>query len=161
MRIRNAIHHSTARAATAGFTLIEIMVVVIIIGLLAGIVGVAVFNQVGEGRQNAARAQIKTFESALDMYRLDCHVYPETEQGLKALIQKPASGRECRRYKQSGYLKADQIPLDPWDNPYVYQKPGPNGEQYWIASYGRDGIPGGEGEDKDIASSDVSGQDDQ
>ncbi|MCB0219075.1 MAG: type II secretion system major pseudopilin GspG [Chrysiogenetes bacterium] len=157
MKLKNRIHNSAARnASRAGFSLVEIMVVVVIIGLLASIVGVAVFNQVDEGRQNTARAQIRTFQSALDMYRLDCHRYPTTDQGLKTLVTEP-SGKGCRRYKKSGYVAGGQIPLDPWDQPYVYQSPGPNGEPYWIASYGADGQSGGEESDKDITSADAFG----
>lgn len=158
MKLNTRIKRSVARAGSrAGFSLVEIMVVVVIIGLLASIVGVAVFNQVDEGRQNTARAQIRTFQSALDMYRLDCHRYPTTEQGLKALVTEP-SGKGCRRYKKTGYVSGGKIPLDPWDSPYVYQSPGPNGEPYWIASYGADAQPGGEESDQDITSADTYGE---
>ncbi len=143
------------RGAERGFTLIEIMVVVIIIGMLASLVGVYVFDQVVQARQDTARTQIKNFESALDLYRLDCHRYPDTEMGLKALIPPgPAGGAGCKRYKQMGYLAGGKIPADPWDNEYAYQSPGPGGEPYWLASYGRDGVAGGEGEDMDITTND-------
>lgn len=141
-------------ASRAGFSLVEIMVVVVIIGLLASIVGVAVFGQVDEGRQNAARAQIKTFQSALDMYKLDCFKYPPSEQGLKVLVDENA-GKGCKRYKKGGYLQKGQIPLDPWDNPYEYKSPGPGGEPYVIISYGADQQSGGEDADADISSADV------
>lgn len=157
MKISAAIKNNAAkRAVEAGFSLIEIMAVVVIIGLLAGLVGVAIFGQVDQGRQDTARAQIRTFEAALDLYKLDCHRYPTTEQGLKTLIQEPG-GQGCKRYKKDGYLSGGKIPLDPWENDYVYQSPGPNGERFWIASYGADQASGGDDADKDITSNDSSG----
>ncbi len=154
MRIHKMLSGPATRGAQAGFSLIEIMVVVIIIGLLASIVGVSVFDQLAEGRRNAAQTQIKNFQNALDMYRLDCHRYPATEPGLKVLVA-GGGGESCKNYKKNGYLAGGKVPLDPWDSPYVYQKPGPKGEEYWIASYGRDGQAGGEGEDADITSNDA------
>ncbi len=140
------------RMAQAGFSLIEIMVVVIIIGLLASLVGVAVFNRLADARKETAKSQIKGFQTALDLYRLDCFVYPDSASGLKALAGM-APGN-CRNYKKGGYLSSRSVPRDPWKNEYVYQSPGPNGEPYIIYSYGSDGQPGGTDEAGDISSSD-------
>ena len=129
-----------------GFTLIELLVVVVIIGLLAGFVAPRYFSQVGKSEINVARAQIDALEKALDQYRLDTGRYPNTEQGLKALVERPAS-----EAKWAGpYLRKD-VPLDPWGKPYVYKIPGEKSE-YELLSYGRDGQPGGSGENADIGS---------
>jgi general secretion pathway protein G len=127
-----------------GFTLIELLVVVVIIGLLAGIVAPRYFGQVGKSEVNVARAQIDALEKALDQYRLDIGRYPNTELGLKALVERPAS-----ELKWSGpYLRKD-VPLDPWGKPYVYKLPGEKGE-FDLLSYGKDGQPGGTGENADL-----------
>ena len=155
MNIRAKIRNQAARnAARAGFSLVEIMVVVVIIGLLASIVGVAVFNEMDKGKQNAARAQMRSLQTALDLYRLDCGSYPTTDQGLEVLVSATA-GKTCRRYKESGYLQERKVPADPWDNKYQYVRPGPNGEPYIITSFGADGQSGGDGADADIATNDV------
>ncbi len=143
---------SRRRRMQAGFSLIEIMVVVIIVGLLASLVGVAVFGRLADARQDSARTQIKGFQTALDLYRLDCFTYPDSSTGLKALTGE-ASGN-CKNYKRGGYLNARTVPKDPWKNDYTYQAPGPGGEPYIIISYGSDGQAGGEGEAADITSSD-------
>lgn len=128
-----------------GFTLLELLVVVAIIGLLAGYVGPKYFGQLGKAEVKAARAQISALEKALDHYRLDTGHYPTTEQGLVVLIKKPAGESS----KWAGpYLQKD-IPLDPWGKPYAYKSPGEHGE-FDLLSYGRDGRPGGSGEDADI-----------
>ncbi len=134
------------RQRERGFTLIEIMVVVIIIGLLAALVGPKLFGKVSTARQNAAKAQIELFGTALDTFRLDVGRYPTTEEGLKALREKP-SGVEGW---QGTYLPKE-IPLDPWSNAYVYKCPGEHGE-YDLISYGLDRVEGGEGENQDIVS---------
>jgi general secretion pathway protein G len=129
-----------------GFTLIELLVVVVIIGLLAGFVAPRYFSQVGKSEVNAARAQIDALEKALDQYRLDIGRYPSAEQGLKALVDRPAS-----EPKWAGpYLRKD-VPLDPWGKPYLYKTPGERWE-YELISYGRDGQPGGSGDNADITS---------
>jgi len=127
-----------------GFTLLELLVVVVIIGLLAGIVAPRYFGQVGKSEVNVARAQLDALEKALDQYRLDVGRYPSTELGLKALVERPAS-----EPKWSGpYLRKD-VPPDPWGKPYVYKLPGEKGE-FDLLSYGKDGQPGGTGENADL-----------
>lgn len=127
-----------------GFTLLELLVVVVIIGLLAGYVAPKYFSQVDRSEVQVARAQIDAFERALDLYRLDVKRYPTTEQGLRALTDAPAGDAGWK----GPYLKK-AVPADPWGRPYVYRAPGPRGE-FQILSHGRDGKPGGSGEDADI-----------
>lgn len=128
-----------------GFTLLELLVVVVIIGLLAGYVGPRYFEQVGRSETKVAKAQIDAFEKALEQYRLDVGRFPATEAGLAALNQAPAGEARWR----GPYLKKD-VPRDPWGQPYQYRQPGERGE-YEIRSYGRDGKPGGAGDDADIS----------
>jgi general secretion pathway protein G len=130
-----------------GFTLIELMVVMIILGLLAALVAPKMFGRVGQAKQKAAAAQIELFGTALDSFRLDVGRYPTTSEGLEALIVRP-SGVESWN---GPYLKKQEIPLDPWGHPYHYESPGSHGD-YDLYSYGRDGVEGGEGEDADIVS---------
>ena len=132
------------RSSSRGFTLLELLVVIVIIGLLAGYVAPRYFSQVGKSEVQIARAQIDSLEKALDQYRLDISRYPSTEQGLDALTTKPAN--EARW--QGPYLKRS-VPADPWGRPYVYRAPGTKGE-FELISYWRDGKPGGAGEDADI-----------
>ena len=128
-----------------GFTLVELLVVMVIIGLLAALVAPRLFPKLGKGKQAAAKAQIELLGQALDQYRLDVGSYPSTQEGLQALMTNP--GVE----KWDGpYLKKN-LPMDPWGHPYVFQSPGTHGE-YDLYSYGRDGKAGGEGEDKDVFS---------
>lgn len=131
-------------AGSRGFTLLELLVVVVIIGLLAGFVAPRYFGQVGKSEVSVARAQLDALEKALDQYRLDIGRYPDSELGLKALVQKPAA-----EPKWAGpYLRKD-VPLDPWGKPYVYRIPGEKHE-FDLISYGRDGQPGGTGENADL-----------
>jgi general secretion pathway protein G len=135
----------------AAFTLIEIMAVVLIIGLLASIVGVQVISQIDRARVGTAKTQIKQLESAFAFYHMDNGRYPTTEQGLAALIEKPASAPEPRNYRAGGYLQGGAVPLDPWGQPFQYQSPGthnPGGFDLW--SLGADGAPGGNDSDSDI-----------
>ena len=127
-----------------GFTLLELLVVMVIIGLLASFVGPRYFSQVGKSEVKAARAQIDALEKALDQYRLDTGHYPTMEHGLGALIARPAN-----ELKWDGPYLRKAVPLDPWGNAYVYRFPGQHSE-YDLVSYGKDGQPGGEGEAGDI-----------
>jgi general secretion pathway protein G len=129
-----------------GFTLIEIMVVVIIIGILAAIVAPNVIGRVDDAQITKAHAEISNIESALKFYRLDNFAYPTTEQGLESLVTKP-SDPNIKNWNAGGYL--DRLPKDPWGNTYLYLNPGNNGE-IDIYTLGRDGRPGGEGPDGDI-----------
>jgi len=131
----------------AGFTLIELMVVIIILGLLAALVVPRMFGRVGQAKQKAASAQIELFGTALDSFRLDAGRYPTTAEGLEALLTRPSGVEEWN----GPYLKKSEVPLDPWGKPYHYESPGNHGE-YDLYSYGRDAVEGGEGEDKDIVS---------
>jgi len=133
-------------AITRGFTLLELLVVMVIIGLLAGIVAPQYFAQIGKSNAKVARAQIESFGQALDQYRLDVGQYPSSEQGLLALRNAP---QQAARW-QGPYLKRD-VPEDPWGRAYVYKRPGQHGE-YDLVSLGADGQPGGEGEAADVVS---------
>ena len=127
-----------------GFTLLELLVVMVIIGLLAAYVGPKYFSQVGKSEVKTARAQIVGFEKALQQYRLDVGTLPSTEQGLQALLAKPSSVN-----KWDGPYLEKALPADPWGNAYIYVAPGEHGE-FDISSTGRDGRPGGDGLDADI-----------
>jgi general secretion pathway protein G len=129
-----------------GFTLLELLVVMVIIGLLAGYVGPKFFGQIGKSEVKAARAQIDALQKSLDQYRLDVGHYPSTEQGLAALFTKPGD-----EPKWAGPYLAKAVPKDPWGHDYQYRSPGEHGE-YDLLSYGRDGRPGGQGEDDDLTS---------
>jgi general secretion pathway protein G len=136
---------------SAGFTLIEIMAVVLIIGLLGGIVGVVIFGQVDSARVTTARTQMKQIESALEFYRLDNGRYPTTEQGLRALIEKPGTTPEPRRWRPEGYLQGGAVPADPWGEPFLYEQPGTqNARSFDLWSLGADASPGGEDVNADI-----------
>ena len=140
-------HHLRQR----GFTLIEIMVVVIIIGILAAIVAPNVIGRVDDAQITKAKAEISNIENAMKFYRLDNFAYPSTEQGLDALVTKPADPN-VKNWKSGGYL--DRLPEDPWGNPYIYLSPG-NNREIDIYTLGRDGQPGGEGIDADIGNWDL------
>ncbi|MEB0010542.1 type II secretion system major pseudopilin GspG [Glaciimonas sp. Gout2] len=135
-----------------GFTLIEIMVVVVIMGILAALVVPKLMGRTDDARVMAARSDIATLMSSLKLYKLDNQRYPTTEQGLQALITKPTSGPVANGWKTNGYI--DKLPKDPWGNPYQYLSPGIKGE-IDVFSYGADGHPGGEGNDADIGSWDL------
>ncbi|WP_018954741.1 type II secretion system major pseudopilin GspG [Thioalkalivibrio sulfidiphilus] len=130
-----------------GFTLIEVMVVVVILGILAAIVVPRIMDRPDEARIAKARNDIRTLEQALNLYRLDNFRYPTTEQGLRALVERPTTSPEPRNWRAGGYL--DRLPMDPWGNPYEYAHPGRHGE-IDIYSLGADGRPGGDGADADI-----------
>lgn len=128
-----------------GFTLVELLVVMVIVGLLVALVGPKVFPKLGKGKQAATRAQIELLGQSLDHFRLDVGRYPTTQEGLGALVTNPGG-----QNWEGPYLKKG-LPNDPWGKPYQYQSPGSHGE-YDLYSFGRDGAAGGEGEDKDINS---------
>ncbi len=132
-----------------GFTLIELMVVIIILGILVGYVGVRIMGKPEEARRTKARVQMETLETALKLYKLDNAIYPSTEQGLQALVEPPAVGVLPKAWREGGYLEKAKVPKDPWGNDYVYLSPGIHGD-FDLISYGRDGEPGGEDEDADI-----------
>jgi len=135
-----------SRQRQRGFTLIEIMVVVIILGILAAIVAPNVIGRIDDAQITRVQQDLRGIENALKFYRLDNFAYPTSEQGLQALVTKPADPN-IRNWKPGGYL--DRLPKDPWGNEYQYLSPGQNGE-IDIFTYGRDGRPGGEGIDADI-----------
>ncbi|HEX6298772.1 MAG TPA: type II secretion system major pseudopilin GspG, partial [Burkholderiales bacterium] len=130
----------------AGFTLLELLVVVVIIGVLTGFVAPRFFGQVGKSEVNTAKAQIDALGKALDQYRLDTGQYPSNELGLKALVERPPS-----EPKWNGPYLRKSVPLDPWGRPYVYRSPGAKGVDFDIISYGKDGQPGGSSEAADIS----------
>jgi general secretion pathway protein G len=131
--------------AVSGFTLLELLVVMVIIGLLAGYVGPKYFAQVGKSEIKVAKAQLVALDKALDQYRLDTGHYPSTEQGLAALNAKPTDEAKW----DGPYLKK-AVPMDPWGNPYIYKIPSEHGGEFDLYSYGKDGRPGGDGEAADI-----------
>lgn len=135
------------RKGAAGFTLIELMVVVVIIGVLAALVGPAVMKQADKSKVEAAKTQITHFKTALSMYKLEGNSYPTTSQGLEALIHNDLGEQ---------FLEQDSVPLDPWGNPYIYISPGAEGHDFEIICYGADGAKGGAGLDADILSYDLA-----
>ena len=124
----------------SGFTLVELLIVIVIIGLLGSLVAPQMFSKIGSSKQSTAKAQMQMFETALDTYYLDVGNYPKSLDSLKASTERGWDGP---------YIKKD-VPLDPWGNPYSLTVPGPSGENYVITSYGKDGQQGGEGENQDI-----------
>ncbi|MBB5370303.1 MULTISPECIES: type II secretion system major pseudopilin GspG [unclassified Janthinobacterium] len=147
--MQNAAHRSIRQRFARGFTLIEIMVVVVIMGILASLVVPKLIARTGESKVAAAKVDMATIMQALKLYRLDNQRYPTTEQGLHALVEKPTSGPAANGWKAGGYL--EKMPKDPWGNPYQYLSPGLKGEVD-IISLGADGQPGGTGDDADIGS---------
>jgi len=133
-----------AKQAQSGITLVEMLVVLAIIGLLAGLVGPAVLNQLGGAKTKTAAVQIKDFEQSLEMFKLDVGRFPTTQEGLKSLVTKPTAVNGWN----GPYLKSG-LPQDPWNRDYMYKSPGEKSEVD-IYSYGQDGAPGGEGENSDV-----------
>jgi len=134
-----------------GFTLIELMVVIVILGILAGLIIPRIMGRPEEARRMKARVQMESIETALRLYKLDNGIYPSTEQGLQALIEAPTVGDLPRAWRKGGYLEKGQVPKDPWGYEYVYLSPGLHGD-YDLVSYGADGQPGGEDQNKDVNS---------
>ena len=135
-----------ARAAEAGFTLVELLVVLTIISLILGLVGPRVLGYLGESRVKAAKLQIENFGSALDLFTIDAGRYPTTSEGLEALVQRPTTVQAWN----GPYLKGGKVPLDPWGNPYQYRSPVER-TQYEILSFGSDGREGGTGIAADVS----------
>lgn len=142
------------RSDESGFTLIEIMVVIVILGILVSIVAVNFMDKPEEARILKARMDIKSLETALKLYRLDNGNYPTTEQGLQALVEAPTVGQLPRKWRKGGYLEKGSVPKDPWGYDYIYLSPGLHGS-FDLSSYGSDGEQGGEGNDADINSWEV------
>ena len=138
----------------SGFTLIELMVVIVILGILAGLIIPRIMGRPEEARQMKAQVQIESIETALRLYKLDNGSYPTTEQGLQALVEAPTVGELPRAWREGGYLEKGKVPKDPWGNEYIYLSPGLHGE-YDLSSYGADGQPGGDDKNKDINSWDL------
>ena len=132
-----------------GFTLIELMVVIVILGVLAGLIVPRIMDRPEEARRTKAAVQVQQLEQALKLYKLDNGQYPSTEQGMLALVEAPSVGRLPKKWREGGYLEKGKIPKDPWGNEFIYISPGLNGD-FDLISYGPDGEPGGEGEDADI-----------
>ncbi len=133
-----------------GFTLLELMVVIIILGVLAGLVLPRFMGRTEEAKRTKAKLQIENLEAALKLYKLDNGNYPTTEQGLEALVQKPATGAIPKNWREGGYLEKGKVPMDPWNRPYAYLSPGVKNKDFDLKSLGADGEEGGEGENVDI-----------
>ena len=134
-----------------GFTLIELMVVIVILSLLAVLVGPKIIGRSDDAKVADAKVQIRNLETALKLYKLDSGNYPSTEQGLASLVTKPTVGKIPNNYKAEGYLENKNVPKDPWGNDYVYLSPGEHGD-YDLYCFGADGVRGGEGKNADIES---------
>lgn len=132
-----------------GFTLIELMVVVVIIGILAGLIVPRIMGSDDKAREAKAKMQIESLETALKLYKLDNGDYPTTEQGLRALVETPTAGNLPKNWRQGGYLEKGKIPKDPWGNEFIYISPGSHGD-FDLSALGADGEAGGEGKNKDI-----------
>ena len=135
-----------------GFTLIEILVVVIILSILVAVVAPRILERPEQAKRTAAGIQIRNIEGAIKLFYLDNGFYPTTEQGLDALVEKPTTGKIPKKYKDGGYLEGGKVPLDPWDNAFIYISPGVHNREYDIESFGADNEDGGEGNDADVES---------
>ncbi|RJQ49969.1 MAG: type II secretion system protein GspG [Desulfobacteraceae bacterium] len=134
-----------------GFTLLEILIVITILGILASLLAVKIMDRPGEARLMKAQLDINTLENALKLFKLDNAFYPTTEQGLRSLVEKPAIGRIPKNWRTGGYLEKGIVPKDPWSNDYYYMSPGVANTEFDLWSYGADAEEGGEGEDADVA----------
>jgi len=146
---RTTAKHISARTRARGFTLIEVMIVVVILGILAAVVIPRILDRPDQAKVTAAKADISIVMQALKLYRLDNGIYPSTDQGLQALVQKPTSNPQPANWKQGGYI--ERLPTDPWKTPYQYLNPGLKGD-IDVFSFGADRQTGGEGNDADIGS---------
>jgi len=136
---------------SGGFTLIELMVVIVILGILAGLIVPRIMGRPDEARQLKAKMQIESLETALKLYKLDNGAYPSTDQGIEALVTPPDTPPVPQKWRDGGYLEKGKVPVDPWGNAFVYLSPGVHGD-YDISSYGADGVSGGDGKNSDINS---------
>jgi general secretion pathway protein G len=134
-----------------GFTLIELMIVIAILGLLAALVGTNVMSKLGEAKVSTTRNQIRQLMTVLDDFKRVCNFYPSTDQGLNALVQ-PPQGKECKNYPAEGFISGGHVPKDAWDNEFLYES---DGNKFVIRSLGSDGQPGGTGNAADISSEDA------
>jgi len=134
----------------AAFTLIELMVVIVILGILAAFVVPRITKRPEDARVTKAKIEISNLEQALELYYLDNGSYPSSEQGLESLVKKPSSGDEPQNWREGGYLVKSRLPKDPWGNDYMYVSPGTHNQDYDLYSLGKDGQEGGEGYDADI-----------
>jgi len=148
--MRNVSRSIKSRATAQGFTLLEILIVITILGILASLIAVKLMDRPGEARQLKAQMDIQSLETALKLYKLDNAFYPTTDQGLRALVEKPALGRIPAKYREGGYLDKGVLPRDPWESDYLYLSPGLLNRYVDLWSYGADGEEGGEGEDADV-----------
>jgi general secretion pathway protein G len=137
-----------------GFTLIEIMVVIVILALLAALVAPKIIGRTDDAKIADAKVQIRNIETSLKLYKLDNGIFPSTEQGLQSLVEKPSIGQIPNNWRKDGYLDSKSIPKDPWKNDYIYLSPGEHGD-YELCSYGADGVRGGEGNNADICNWDM------
>lgn len=140
----------TTASQQGGFTLIELMVVIVILGVLAGLIVPKIMNRPDEAKQLKAKMQIESIGTALKLYKLDMGSYPTTEQGLQALVSAPGT-TGTSKWRKGGYLDKGKVPKDPWDNEFIFLSPGANGD-YDLISYGADGVTGGDDKNKDITS---------
>jgi len=138
------------RKTPQAFTLIELILVITILALLATVVAVNIMPRSAEAKRGTARLQISNFKNGLQWFRFDNGFYPSTEQGLNALVEKPAIGRIPAKWPEEGYLDSPKVPKDPWGNDYLYISPGPTDAPFDIVCFGADGVEGGEGENADI-----------
>ena len=143
----------TAILSQRGFTLIELMVVIVILGILAGLIVPRIMGRPEEAKQLKAKMQIESIGTALKLYKLDIGSYPTTEQGLQALVSAPATDGSSK-WRTGGYLEKGKVPKDPWGNEFIYLSPGTNGD-YDLVSYGADGVSGGVEKNKDISNWDT------
>jgi general secretion pathway protein G len=148
----------TRRHYEKGFTLLEILIVITILGILAGVVAVKVMDRPGEARTTRAIMEIETLEKALKLYKMDSGIYPSTDQGLKALVSKPTVGRVPEKWRDGGYLEKGALPKDPWGREYLYMSPGVHLPEFDLWSYGADGEEGGEKENADVTNWAVTNQ---
>lgn len=144
------------RTDQRGFTLIELMVVIVILGILAGFIGPKLMGSSERARRAKAQSQIAAIETALKMYKLDNGAYPSTDQGLQALVAAPDAGELAKKWREGGYLEKSEVPKDPWGNDYAYLCPGTHGD-FDLSSNGADGAPGGEDDNADVNSWELEG----